>query len=141
MSDPTVQLSTQLRGEPQVVVRVSSPSDIDDADMLLDQALGLTEKMKKLKENLSENPTPDAVSLIQNQLGGTVIAEYAPSNAAPPAPSGNCSQGSKGAHPMLCKQGHPVGPRKAMGSFFGHECLTNPKSDNNPNGCKPAWCN
>lgn len=145
MSEHILQFSTALRGEPQGVLRVSSMDDLAAADEVLDALLsaGTLDKMVKVKDLLK---LPDAVELIKTELGGQVISETPPPEvaapAAPQAVPAQCNLGTRGAHAMACKScAGPLSPRKAMGNFFGHECLSNGKSDQNPNGCKPTWCN
>lgn len=148
MSDPILQFSTALRGEPQGVLRISSIDDLVEAESLLDALLSgeILGKMNNTKDLLKDKP--DAIALVQTELGGQVIQEYSapppqaqPSYAAQPVPS-QCSLGTKGSHAMACKTcAGPIGQRKAMGNYQGHECLSHPKSDQNPNGCKPTWCN
>lgn len=139
---PIIQISTALRGEGQVVVRVSSEDDVMTADTLLSALQGaITGKMNTLAQMMKESP--NGIELIKQELGGVPIANYPP--PLPPAPmaptvqavaSTPCNQGTRGPHAMACKHcAGPIGERKQLGNFTGHQCQV-PGSQ-----CKPTWCN
>lgn len=148
---PIIQISTSLRGEGQVVARVSSVDDLATADEILDAMNAvILGKMNALASSLKEEP--QAVQMIQEAFNAVPIAPSAfptpqaqATTQAFPAPSngGPCSLGTKGTHAMACRScAGPIGPRKQMGQFMGHSCLTNPKDNRtNPDGCGATWCN
>jgi hypothetical protein len=140
---PIIQVSTSLRGEGQVVGRFSSEDDIMAADVLLDalHRASIVGKMKSIAESMKDNPS--GVELIQRELGGVVVENHSTPQAytpvatpVPTGPQGSCNQGTRGPHAMACKHcGGPIGERKQLGNFTGHQCLVNNSQ------CKPTWCN